>query len=167
MAVRQQAPLAQAATSGRMAGHLMLAATAAQLRQLKPGLLLPLPMHQVAAEAEVVSPQLPGFPTPGLVARVMLLALRAVKPRAAPLVARAWVVTPGPTRPLPKGQGVAAVEAELTLPMPAERVALVATRVVAAAAAGLRSMPWPRALVASVASGWLSSFPMQSEEQNA
>ena len=97
----------------------------------------------------------------------MLLALRAVKPRAAPLVVLAWVVTPGPTRPLPKAPGAAAVEVEVTLPMRAERAALVATRAVAAVAAGLHSTPWPRALVASAVPGWLSSFPMQSEEQNA
>ena len=144
----------------------MPAATAARLRPGKSGSLPLWPLLLVAAEAEVVSPQLPRLPTPGLVARVMLLALRAVKPRAAPLVVPAWVVTPGPTRPLPKAPGAAAVEVEVTLPMRAERVALAVTRAVAAAAAGLHSTPWPRALVASVALGWLSSFPMQSEEQN-
>lgn len=147
----------------------MLAATAARLRPLKPEFPPLWPLLLVAAEAEVVSPQLPRLQTLGPVARVILLALRAVKPLAAPLVVvvLAWVVTPGPTRPLPKAQGAAAVEVEVTLPMQAERAALVATRAVAAVAAGLHSTPWPRALVASAVPGWLSLFPMQSEEQNA
>ena len=97
----------------------------------------------------------------------MQWAPQVVSPLEAPLVARAWVVTPGPTRPLPKAPGAAAVEVEVTLPMRAERAALAVTQAVAVAAAGLHSTPWPRALVASAALGWLSSFPMQSEEQNA
>ena len=84
-----------------------------------------------------------------------------------PLVVLAWVVTPGPTRPLPKAQEPVAVEVELTLPMQAEQAALAATLVAAVVAAGLRSTPWPRVRAASAALGWLSSFPMQSEEQNA
>ena len=59
------------------------------------------------------------------------------------------------------------MEVGLTLPLRAEPAALVATRVAEAVVAGLRSTPWLLALVASAASGWLSSFPMQSEEQNA
>ena len=59
------------------------------------------------------------------------------------------------------------MEVGLTLPTQAAQAALVATRVAEVVVAGLRSTPWPQALVVSVASGWLSSFPMQSEEQNA
>lgn len=107
------------------------------------------------------------FPTPARVAWATQWALRVVKPLVAPLVAQAWVVTVGPTRPLPKAQELVAVEVGLTLPTQAEQAAPAATRVAEAVVAGLRSMPWPRVLVASAASGWLSSFPMQSEEQNA
>ena len=77
------------------------------------------------------------------------------------------MVTVEPTRPLPRAQEPVAVEVGLTLPLRAEPAALEATRVAEAAVAGLRSMPWPRALAASAAMGWLSLFPMQSEEQNA
>ena len=77
------------------------------------------------------------------------------------------MVTVEPTRPLPRAQEPVAVEVGLTLPLRAEPAALVATRVAEAVVAGLRSTPWLLALVASAASGWLSSFPMHSEEQNA
>ena len=77
------------------------------------------------------------------------------------------MVTVEPTRPLPRAQEPVAVEVGLTLPLRAEPAALVVTRVAEAVVAGLRSTPWLLALVASAASGWLSSFPMQSEEQNA
>ena len=145
----------------------MPAATAARLRLGKSVSLPPWPLLLVAAEAEVVSPQLLQLPTPAQVAWATLLALQAGKLRVAPPVAQAWVATVGPTRPLPKAQEPVAVEVGLTLPMLAEQAALVATLVAEVVAAGLRSMPWPRALAVSAALGWLSSFPMQSEEQNA
>ena len=77
------------------------------------------------------------------------------------------MVTAEPTRPLPKAPEPGAAEVGLILPLLAEQAAPVATLVAEVAAAGLRSMPWPRALAVSAALGWLSSFPMHSEEQNA
>lgn len=150
-----------------MAATPMLVATAARLRLGKLAPLPPWLLLRVVGVAVVANLPLLRFPAPALVAWVTQLGLRAVKPLGAPRVARAWVVTVGPTRPLPKAQEPVAVEVGLTLPTQAEQAVLVATRVAEAAVAGLRSMPWPRALVASVASGWLLSFPMQSEEQNA
>ena len=133
----------------------MPAATAARLRTGK-SVPLPLwPLLLVVAVAEAVSPQLPQLPTPGQVAWVTQLGLRAVKPLAAPPVAQAWAATVGPTRPLPKAQEPVAVEVGLTLPLRAEPAALVATLVAEVVVVGLRSTPWPRALVASAASGWL------------
>ena len=145
----------------------MLGATVARLRPGKSGLLLPLLWPLAVAEAEVVSPQRPLFPTPALVAWAMPWAPQVVRPLVAPRVARAWVATVGPTRPLPKAQEPVAAEVVPTLPTPAALAALAATPVAEAVVAGLRSKLWPRALEASVASGWPSSFPMQSEEQNA
>ena len=133
----------------------MLAATAARLRPLKPEFPPLWPLLLVAAEAEVVSPQLLQLPTPVLAAWATPRALQAGKPLVAPPVAQAWVATVGPTRPLPKAQEPVAVEVGLTLPMLAEQAALVATLVAEVAAAGLRSMPWPRALAVPAASGWL------------
>lgn len=144
-----------------------LAATAAPLRPVKLGLPLRWLLLRVVGVAVVANLPLLQLPMPALVAWVTQLGLRAVKPLVAPRVARAWVAMVGPTRPLPRAQEPAVVEVGLTLPLQAELAALVATRVAEAVVAGLRSTPWPRALVALAASGWLSSFPMQSEEQNA
>lgn len=166
-AAPQRALVVLARLSAPMGATPMLAATAARLRLGKSVPLPPWPLLPVAAEAEVVSPQLLQFLTPARVAWVTQLVLRVGKLRVARLEALAWVVTVEPTRLLPKAQEPVAVEVGLTSPTQAEQAVLAATRVAEAAVAGLRSTPWPRALAASAASGWLSSFPMQSEEQNA
>lgn len=133
--VPQRARVALAQRLAPMEATPTLGVTAARPQLAKLALLPPWLLPPAAAEAVAANLLFLRCQTRVREAWVMPLALLAVKPLVARLVALAWVATVVPTRRLPKAQEPGAAEVVRTLLTQAAQVALVETRVAVVAGA--------------------------------